>query len=71
MKIDFGPQGGRLEFSERTQADPSALIRLIQERSRDFRLDGPQKLRILMQEPDGQVRFRELRSLLDRLETKQ
>ncbi|MFC1696524.1 TRCF domain-containing protein, partial [Pseudomonadota bacterium] len=71
MKIDFGPQGGRLEFSERTQADPTALIGLIQERSRDFRLDGPQKLRILLQEPDGQVRFRELQALLERLETKQ
>jgi len=68
MKVDFGPQGGRVEFAENTRADPGALIRLIQARSRDFRLDGPQKLRILMQAEDPAVRFREARSLLGELE---
>jgi transcription-repair coupling factor (superfamily II helicase) len=70
MKIDFGPQGGRVEFSEKTLADPGALIRLIQARSRDYRLDGSQKLRILMQAADAAVRFREVQSLLDELEVK-
>ena len=70
MKIDFGPQGGRVEFSEKTHADPAALIHLIQERNLDFRLDGPQKLRILLQEADEKARFREVKDLLERLETK-
>jgi transcription-repair coupling factor (superfamily II helicase) len=69
MKVDFGPQGGRVEFSDETRADPAALIRLIQVRSRDFRMDGSQKLRILMQEADPVIRFREVRSLLDELES--
>ena len=69
MKIDFGPQGGRLEFSEQTRADPAALIRLIQERSRDYRMDGPQKLRILIQEEEPKARFAEVRDLLERLES--
>ncbi len=69
MKIDFGPQGGRVEFAEQTRADPAALIRLIQVRSRDYRMDGPQKLRILMQEPDETVRFSEVRSLLNEFES--
>jgi len=38
IKIDFGPQGGRVVFSEQTRADPTALIRLIQERSIDYRM---------------------------------
>jgi len=68
MKIDFGPQGGRVEFSEQTRANPAALIRLIQARSRDYRMEGPRKLRILMQEPDETARFQEIRSLLGELE---
>jgi transcription-repair coupling factor (superfamily II helicase) len=70
MKLDFGPQGGRVVFKEQTRADPAALIRLIQERSHDYRMDGPQKLRILMQEEDDAVRFGEMQDLLQRLEAK-
>jgi transcription-repair coupling factor (superfamily II helicase) len=69
MKLDFGPQGGRVEFAEQARADPAALIRLIQERSLDYRLDGPQKLRILMQEEDEAIRLGETQDLLQRLET--
>ncbi len=69
MKIDFGPQGGRLEFSEQTRADPAALIALIQQRSRDYRMNGPQKLRILIQEEEPKERFKEVRGLLERLES--
>ncbi|NND56068.1 MAG: transcription-repair coupling factor [Xanthomonadales bacterium] len=69
MKIDFGPQGGRVEFSEHARADPAALIGLIQERSADFRLDGPQKLRILLQDANEASRFSETRALLERLDS--
>ena len=57
-------------FSEQTRADPAALIRLIQERSVDYRMDGPQKLRILILEEDDSKRFAEARQLLERLEDK-
>jgi len=70
IKLDFGPQGGRVEFSEQAQANPAALIQLIQERSKDFQMRGPQKLRILMQAEDSAERFRESRTLLERLENK-
>jgi transcription-repair coupling factor (superfamily II helicase) len=69
IRLDLGPQGGRLEFQEQTRADPAALIRLIQERSVDFRLDGPQKLRILLREEEDTKRFVEARGLLERLES--
>ena len=70
MKLDFGPQGGRVEFAEKTRANPAALIELIQERSLDFQMRGPEKLRILMQEDEPLARFKEARLLLERLETK-
>ena len=69
-RIDFGSLGGRIEFLETTRADPAALIALIQKRSRDFRLDGAQKLRILLQDLDDAQRFREIRELLQFLEPK-
>jgi transcription-repair coupling factor (superfamily II helicase) len=65
--LDFGPQGGRMEFADDTSAQPSALIELIQERSLDYRLDGPQKLRILLQEESAAKRLQEARQLLARL----
>ncbi|MFC1688766.1 TRCF domain-containing protein, partial [Pseudomonadota bacterium] len=68
IKVDFGPHGGRLEFSDQAQADPAALIRLIQERNQDYKMQGPQKLRILMQEPDPAQRFREVKVLLEHLQ---
>ncbi len=70
IKLDFGPQGGRVEFSENATANPAALIQLIQQRSQDFQMRGPQKLRITMQEEDPAARFLEARSLLERLENK-
>ena len=68
IKLDFGPHGGRVEFSEQSTANPAALIQLIQERSQDFQMRGPEKLRITMQEEDPAARFREAHSLLGRLE---
>ena len=68
MKLDFGPHGGRVEFSDQAQADPAALIQLIQERRHDFRMLGPQKLRILMQQQDPARRFQEAKTLLERLQ---
>jgi len=66
-RLDLGPQGGRLEFAEDTRADPTAVIQLIQQRSRDYRLDGPQKLRILIQQENGEDRITEASTLLTRL----
>jgi transcription-repair coupling factor (superfamily II helicase) len=64
-KFDWGPQGGRIEFGEDTSADPGALIRLIQQRPDEYRLDGSQKLRILRQEPDERARLSGARTLME------
>ena len=44
-RMEVGPRGGHLQFREQTAVDPARLIRLIQEQSRIFRLDGQSKLR--------------------------
>jgi len=66
-RLDFGPQGGRMEFAEDTHARPEALIQLIQEHSLDYRMDGPQKLRILLQEESETKRLLAATHLLTRL----
>ena len=62
--LDFGPHGGRIEFSESTHADPAALIRLMQESDGKYLMQGPQKLRILVQEQDDGKRIAETRRVL-------
>jgi len=66
-RLDLGPQGGRLEFSGDTRADPDAVIRLISEQPSDYRLEGPDKLRILRQEADPEERLAWCRELLRQL----
>ena len=67
-KLDFGPQGGRIEFSETTRADPAALIRLMQSSGGNYMMQGPQKLRILLQQEDARKRFAESHRVLSEID---
>ncbi len=55
-RLDLGPQGGYSLFEETNQVDPRAVIRLVQHPDRDYRLEGPLKLRI-SHETDEAERF--------------
>ena len=66
-RLDLAAQGGRLEFTADARADPAAIVQLIQRQSRDYRLEGPQKLRILVQEEDPDRRIAIARTLLQSL----
>ncbi len=63
-RLDLAAQGGRLEFTPDTRADPAAVIQLIQNHAQDYRMDGPQKLRILVREEDADRRIIFARTLL-------
>jgi transcription-repair coupling factor (superfamily II helicase) len=67
-RLDLGPQGGRVEFLEEAQADPAALIQLIQGNSSEYRMDGPRILRILSAQEDAGARFGQARKLLETLQ---
>ena len=58
-RIDFSATGGRLEFTEDTRADPTALLAMIQRQPLDFKLQGSHKLRILIDEesPDQRIQI--------------
>jgi len=66
-KIEAGPKGARIEFIDKPNIDPSAIIRLLQASPKLYRLDGPSKLRISTDMPDATARITVLRTLLEAL----
>jgi transcription-repair coupling factor (superfamily II helicase) len=56
-RLDLGPQGGYSLFEEANQVDPKAVIRLVQHPDRDYRLEGPLKLRISVETESDSERF--------------
>jgi transcription-repair coupling factor (superfamily II helicase) len=67
-RMDFGGHGGHLVFEAQNSVDPKAVIRLIQDRSRRFRMDGPLKLRVTEDLDTDAERFEFATGLLAQLE---
>ncbi len=63
-KIDGGPQGISIEFAATTKVSVSYLIGLMQQQPQQFRLDGPNRLRVLGKIDDTQGRLKLVESLL-------
>jgi transcription-repair coupling factor (superfamily II helicase) len=66
-KIDAGPRGARIEFIEKPDIDPGAILRLLQSAPRCYRLDGPSRVRILGDMPDVETRLKAIRGFLENL----
>jgi transcription-repair coupling factor (superfamily II helicase) len=66
-RMDFGANGGYLLFEEKNGVDPRAVIRLVQDRSRRLRLEGPLKLRVAEDLQTDEARFEFVNALLGQL----
>jgi transcription-repair coupling factor (superfamily II helicase) len=66
-KIDAGPRGARIEFIEKPDIDPGAILHLLQSAPRQYKLDGPTRLRILGELPEVDDRIKTISALLDKL----
>lgn len=66
-RLDFGAHGGHLIFEGENQIDPKAVIRLVQDRSREYRLEGPLKLRVSRELDDEAERYEFVTLLLGKL----
>jgi transcription-repair coupling factor (superfamily II helicase) len=66
-KIELGEKGGRLYFHEQTNIDTGQLINLIQSQPQSYKLDGQNKLRIIEDIPNSEMRFRVLDELLEKI----
>ena len=68
-KIDAGDSGGYLLFGETSNIDPVALVQLVQNESRSYRLQGTHRLAFRLDIADPDARFRAVEDLLGRLAT--
>jgi transcription-repair coupling factor (superfamily II helicase) len=66
-RLDLGPQGGSVTFEERARIEPATIVRLIQKHPREYRLEGPLKLRVTRALPSEKERFDYAEGLLKRL----
>ncbi len=67
QRVEAGPTGGHILFSDGTPVEPLTVIRMIQDGSRRIRLDGQHKLRFSLDLTETETRFKHVHSLLDRL----
>lgn len=63
-KLDLGEKGGRVQFIEKPNVDPMAVIRLIQTQSKLYQMDGADKLKIKLDLPDAPARLAAAKGLL-------
>lgn len=63
-KIEFGTGSGRIIFNEQPNIDPMKIITLIQGKPNTYKMDGPDKLRVIHDMPDIQSRTAMVADLL-------
>jgi transcription-repair coupling factor (superfamily II helicase) len=66
-RLDFGSHGGYLLFEADNRIEPQAVIRLLQDRSREYKLEGALKLRVSRELDDEAERYEFVTALLARL----
>ena len=66
-RVDFGTHGGQLQFEPENSIDPKKVVALLQSNPREYRLEGPLKLRVSHPLVDETERFEFVTALLQRL----
>ena len=66
-KLDIGATGGRVQFVEKPNVDPMAIIRMIQGQPKLYQMDGPDKLKLKLELPDAASRINAARGLFTTL----
>ena len=64
-KIEFTEVGGIIEFNQDTKVDPGFLIQLIQTKPKQYRFDGPMRLRVTQKTTANAQRLELVHSLLE------
>jgi transcription-repair coupling factor (superfamily II helicase) len=69
-RIEAGPTGGSIKFSNNTKVDPMFIIGLIQSQPSVFKMDGASKLKFIRATEDAKSRFMMITSILGDLSKK-
>ena len=67
-RIDLGENGGRVQFIEKPNVDPMAIIKLIQGQPKLYQMDGPDKLKLKLELPDAPARLAAAKGLMTMLD---
>ena len=67
--IDASRSGGYLVFGKKTLVDPVALVRLVQNDSHTYRMQGAERLQFRLELPEDDDRFTFVEQLLQELST--
>jgi transcription-repair coupling factor (superfamily II helicase) len=67
-KIEMNPKGGTLLFSQAMKVDPGFIIQLVQQRNREFKFEGSQKLKWIINTDNAQKRLQKVTDLLNEFE---
>ena len=66
-KIDAGPNSGYLIFEEQNNIDPKRVLKLVQGRPKEYKLDGPLKLRFAHDARNEEKLFARVEQLVEQL----
>ncbi len=67
LKIEASSKGGKIEFSDKPHVDPMKIIKLIQAKPKEFRLDGPTRLRFNLDHHETKDRIGLVEKILERI----
>ncbi len=66
-KIEAGPASGRILFGDTPTIDPANLIRLIQTKPKEYKLDGGDTLKFFRDMAEPEQRLRQVRAVVEQL----
>jgi len=66
-RLDLGAHGGTVTFEQQNSIDPATVVRMIQKGPKEYRLEGPLKLRVSRPLPKEEQRFDFAADLMRRL----
>lgn len=67
IKLEANSKGGKLHFNEKPNINPETIIRLIQDRSGKFQLDGSTRLRFKLEPHEPAQRINQVRQVVSML----
>ncbi|PIE41249.1 MAG: transcription-repair coupling factor [Gammaproteobacteria bacterium] len=66
-KIDAGPNGGSVEFGADTQVNPLTIVKMVQSQPQNYRLDGANKLKFMLETETYDHRIKVVETLIGQL----
>jgi transcription-repair coupling factor (superfamily II helicase) len=67
LKIEANSKGGKFEFNDHPHIDPLHIIKLVQMRSQQFKLEGSKRLRFILPEHEPAARIGLIEKILEQL----